>query len=109
MTEATTKVLTTADYLRVLDDERLLTFAVTVDGRETHHQLSIADYPDAPSIEQRIAEVAAQVLDEMTTTKALERRRPIPADIRALVDKYMIAPEAAAALPVMVSANADPA
>ena len=79
-------VLRTPDYVRILQDERKLTFSVVVDGHESHHQLSILEYPTKEKIEARMAEVAVQVVEEVRKNNAGKRSEPIPDDILSLVE-----------------------
>lgn len=84
------KVLTTPEYLRILKDEQLITFAVFVDELEVHHQISILEYDTREKIEKKMAEIGAQVCDELRNSGNLNRNKPIPQDIQALVDSHKL-------------------
>ena len=86
MADFTCTVLRTDDYLRILNDEKKITFAVTIGDYEAHQQISILEYDTAEKIEQRMAEIGAQVFEEVTRNKGTNM--PIPADIQSLVDSY---------------------
>lgn len=80
------KILKTDDYIRILQDEKKLTFAVVVGDQEFHQQISILDYDTAEKIEQKMAEVGVQVYEELQNTNNSQMNAPIPIDIQALVD-----------------------
>ena len=84
------RVLTTPDYLRILKDEQLITFEVTVGDKVVHHQISILEYDTREKIEKKMAGVGAQVYEELTQSGNLRRGEPIPADIQKLVDEHSI-------------------
>jgi hypothetical protein len=60
----TAKVIKTPEYLRILNDEKKLTFATMVDGHELHHQISILEYDTREKIENKMAQTLAQVAEE---------------------------------------------
>lgn len=84
--EDTAKVITTPDYLRILDEEKLLTFSTVVDGVESNHQISIIEYDTRDKIEARMAEVLVQVKEELAKSGNADRRKLIPVDIQQLID-----------------------
>lgn len=90
MNEDQAKVLTTPDYLRVLRDEQKLTFAVIVNGHESHHQISILEYDTREKIEQKMAETMVQVREELELSGNHMRGRPISSDVQSLIDAHMI-------------------
>lgn len=85
MADFTCTVLKTDDYVRILNDEKKITFAVTVGDYECHQQISILEYDTAAKIEQRMAEIGAQVFEEVTRNKGAQASSPVPADILAMV------------------------
>lgn len=81
MADFTCAPIKTDDAIRVLQSDGLFTFAVVIGGVEYHQQISVADYDTAAKIEARMAEIGAQVAQEVSNNKP----PAIPADILALV------------------------
>lgn len=82
------KVITTPEYLQVLEEEKKITIATIVDGHESHHQIDIMEFDTREKIEVEMARILVQVYEELHTTNNLKRRQPIPVDIQALVDEH---------------------
>ncbi len=82
MADFEVKVLRTDDHKRVLQDEGRLTFAVVIGDQEYHQQLSIDEFDTREKIEVRMAEIAAQVTEEV----GKKRGKSVPEDIMALVN-----------------------
>lgn len=81
MADFSCSVVKTDEAKRVLQSDGLVTFAVTVDDVEYHQQISIVEYDTREKIEARMAEIGAQVAEEVSKNKPPS----VPQDILDLV------------------------
>lgn len=88
MGEPTAKVLTTPEYLRILEEEKKMTFATIVDGHESHHQLDITIFDTRDKIEAEMARILVQITGELRSGNNAKRNEPIPDDIQKLVNEH---------------------
>lgn len=80
-------VLRTPEYMRVLEDEKKLTFSVEAGKGVSHHQIDVTDFDTREKIEARMAEIGAQVAEEMVANKKKRPETPVSTDIMALVEE----------------------
>lgn len=83
-------MLRSEGYLRILNEEKKLTFAVIVGNHESHHQISVLEFDTREKIEKKMAETGVQVSEELERNDNSKRSDPIPEDIQALVDEAAI-------------------
>lgn len=88
MEEPTAKVLTTPNYLRILNEEKKLTFLTIIDGHESHHQIDILVFDTRDKIEAEMSRILVQITEELRSSNNVKRHAPIADDIQKLVDEH---------------------
>lgn len=84
------KVLTSEEYLRILKDEKKITFETVVLGHVSHHQISVMQFDTREKIEAEMGRTMIQVHEELLASGNHKRNKEIPQDIQELVHDHKL-------------------